>query len=39
MRIGRKQWVKPTLKIITAGSAEANKGGDVKDGVAHNSKS
>ena len=34
--VKKKPWVKPTLKIISAGSAEADVGGDVQDGAGGN---
>ena len=35
----KKAWVKPGLKIIAAGSAEADIGGDIKDGANASAKS
>lgn len=35
----KKAWVKPDLKNIAAGSAEADVGGDIKDGANASAKS
>lgn len=35
----KKRWVKPELKVIAAGSAEADLSQDVKDGASQNAKS
>lgn len=35
----KRPWVKPELKIISAGSAEADLRQDVKDGAGVNTKS